>query len=653
MIKRLILCDCSGTQTVDQKAFGSLENITCSKIHTGLCTSQADQAAKFLRQDDAIVACLQERELFEELAEDLSVDPPEFVDIRDRAGWSEQGSNSGPKMAALVSDLTLKRPAEKAVDVTSEGLCLILGNAETALSVAEELSRFLSVTVMLPCAEETIPFNREFDVTSGTLKSASGTLGNFSVTMDALRLLTPGGRGDLSFGPAKNGAMSECDIILDLTGGSPLFPAPEKRDGYLRADPKDPLAIAACVLEASHMVGTFEKPLYLQYDPTICAHSRAQQSGCRKCLDICPTSAISSAGDGVLVDPMICAGCGACAALCPSGALSYDAPPVSFLFRRIQNLARAFGDAGGRAPRLLVHDSEFGAQMISLAARYFRGLPAEVIPLEVDTISGFGHGEMLAALGVGFTDVHLLLSPKTEISVVEGERTLANAIAGKAQISLIDVSDPDQFCDALYDVIPTNPLADPILPLGGRRDVTRLSAKALRPGVDAPIALPQGAPYGSVHVDSSTCTLCLSCASLCPSGALGDNPDLPQLRFQEAACLQCGICETACPENAISLLPRLNLDDAALEQTILHQEEPFACIECGALFGVKSTIEHVITQLEGKHAMFSNSDNSKLIQMCDTCRVNAQYHSTDNPFQQGDRPKVRTTDDYLKARKDH
>ncbi|MBV1925548.1 MAG: 4Fe-4S binding protein, partial [Rhodobacteraceae bacterium] len=138
----------------------------------------------------------------------------------------------------------------------------------------------------------------------------------------------------------------------------------------------------------------------------------------------------------------------------------------------------------------------------------------------------------------------------------------------------------------------------------------------------------------------------------CPSGALLDNEDTPQLRFQEDACLQCGICSHACPENAIGLLPQLDLSDAALSQRVLHEEDPFACISCGSLFGVKSTINRIMDKLVEKHAMFATTEQGKLIQMCDKCRIEAQYHSTSSPFQAAPRPRTRTTDDYLK-RRDH
>lgn len=83
----------------------------------------------------------------------------------------------------------------------------------------------------------------------------------------------------------------------------------------------------------------------------------------------------------------------------------------------------------------------------------------------------------------------------------------------------------------------------------------------------------------------------------------------------------------------------------------LKEEEPFACIECGSLFGVKSTVERITEKLSQGHSMFDSEDKLKLIQMCDTCRVNAQFHSQSSPFALGERPRPRTTEDYLKNRK--
>ncbi len=652
MAKRLILCDCSGSQSIDKGTLSANCEMACSRVYSNLCTTQIDRAAAEITKGDAVIACLQEQQIFEELGAEIGAMPAGFIDIRNRAGWSDQGKNSGPKMAALVSDALLDIPATKSLDIYSEGRCLILGDAETALPAAVQLAEALSVTVLLSQPSDA-PMDRSFDLVIGELKQASGSLGNFNVTINDLQQYSLGGRGAPVLGEPRNGGQTECDIILDLRGDTPLFPAPEKRDGYLRVDPGDPRAIAGAVFEAAQLAGEFEKPFYIGIENHLCAHSRAEITGCSKCLDVCPTSAISPDGEHVAIDASICAGCGSCSAVCPSGAITYDAPPTAFLFKRIENLAKTYRTAGGKSPRLLVHDADFGGEMIALAARFGRGLPSNVIPMQVSALSGFGHAEMLAALATGFAHVDLLLAPKTEREILKIELSFACAISGDKQVRLLDLTDPDALCEVLYADSKPSPKIEPILPIGNRRQITRLAAIALNGTPETLLPLPANAPYGTLEIDTDACTLCLSCAGLCPTGALGDNPDKPQLRFTEDACIQCGLCTRVCPENAITLKPQLDLSDQVFTQQVVHEEEPFACVECGALFGVKSTIEKISEKLAGKHSMFANNDTARLIQMCDHCRVAAQYKITDNPFQGGERPRVITTEDYFGKRKDH
>ncbi len=653
---RLLLCDCLGSQTVDATAIGGVASLDPSKVYTNLCGTQTEAAAKAIEAGDVMIACAQESAFFEMLAEELGVDAPGFVDIRDRAGWSDQGAKAGPKQAALAAEAALTLPASKVVDVISEGTCLIVGAGEAVFAAAAQLCDTLAVTVLQTDTSD-VPLDRRFDVVRGQVRNLNGALGQFEVRINGFAQLLPGGRGAFAFSDPKDGAVSECDVVVDLTGDPAMVPAPHKREGYLRADPRQPVAVAAVLAEAAQMVGTFEKPLYIALEPALCAHSRAEQTGCSKCLNICPTGAITSAGDHVAIDPMICAGCGACAALCPSGAIAYDAPPVSAVFRRLDALSSTYRKAGGKAPRLLVHDADHGGEMISLAARFGRGLPSDVIPFAMDSLAAFGHAEMMAALSCGFASVDVLLAPRTERDTPEHEAMLANALSGGGRVQVIDMVDPDALSDHLYGGDVPNPVVSPSLPIGTRRQVARVAAKAMMPEAEM-LPLPENAPYGAVLVNTDSCTLCLSCVSLCPSGALGDNPDLPQLLFQEDACLQCGLCATICPETAITLEPRMNLTDAAFSQVVLNEEEPFACIECGSLFGVKSTIEKITEKLAGKHSMFATSDAAKMIQMCDNCRIQAQYHSQNNPFSLGEPRIPRTTDDYLKEtpyskRKDH
>lgn len=649
MTKSLITCDCMGSLSLDSEALSRTTGLTVRPPCKALCTSQIAKAAEAIADPDTIFCCTQERAVFEALAEEMGLPAPPTLDLRDRAGWSGDDASKLPKMSALIAEALLPAPATKTLDVVSEGLCLILGPAEVALDAAHQLKDFLGVTVLLEDAAA-VPDAREFDVIFGRLRRAQGALGQFTVVIDALQQIEPGGRGAFGLTEPRDGGQSDCDILLDLRGDTPLFSAHEKREGYLRADPGHAPSVARAILQASHLIGTFEKPLYVRLEPTLCAHSRAEQTGCTRCLDLCPTGAITSAGEHVSIDPMICAGCGACSSVCPSGAVSYDAPPVPLTIQRVQTLAKAYLEAGGQAPRLMVHDSH-GAEMIRLSARHGRGLPADVIPLEMSAIGAFGHAEAVAALAAGFAHVTLLPGPGADRDALAAQVDLAAAIGGPERIALLDTSDPDAMSDTLFDGTTPTPVQTPVRPMGTRRQITRTAARALHPGTDH-LDLPAGAPYGAVLVDTGACTLCLSCVSLCPAGALGDNPDKPQLRFQEDACLQCGLCASVCPEDAITYAPRLDLTDAALRQEVLNEEEPFACVECGSLFGSKSAIDRITEKLTG-HSMFSDPGKLRMIQMCDNCRVNAQYHSQDNPFAAGERPRIRTTDDYYSDRKDH
>jgi ferredoxin len=163
------------------------------------------------------------------------------------------------------------------------------------------------------------------------------------------------------------------------------------------------------------------------------------------------------------------------------------------------------------------------------------------------------------------------------------------------------------------------------------------------------VALPAGAPFGAVEVGDG-CTLCLSCVSACPTGALSDDPDRPLLRFAEDACVQCGLCKATCPEKVITLVPRL-VFAAPTATRVLREEEPFYCIRCGQPFGVKSTIERILAKLEGKHWMYQSAPpRLDLIKMCGDCRVVVVAQEGFDPHDAPPRPKLRTTEDYLRER---
>src|SRR4029078_10103845 len=120
-----------------------------------------------------------------------------------------------------------------------------------AIEAAALLADHLDITVLIARAQGlTPPRVRSFRGVQGTVKSAKGHLGAFEIVVDDYAQPAPSSRGALAFGAPRDGAVSRCDLLLDLAGGAPLFTASDLRDGYLRANPGDPAAVLRAVLKA-------------------------------------------------------------------------------------------------------------------------------------------------------------------------------------------------------------------------------------------------------------------------------------------------------------------------------------------------------------------------------------------------------------------
>jgi ferredoxin len=659
-----LVCSCEGTMPLDAAVFerGCRE----ADVNSGrqLCRAELDRVRALAASGAPLtIGCTQEAPLFREIIAEAAGNAG-FANIRESAGWSTEAAAAGPKMAALMAAAATPMPDVPVTPLHSGGVVLVYGRDEHAIEAASLLKKHLDVTALITRPTDLMPPRiTEFPIAKGTIRTAKGHLGAFEIIVDDFAMPRPSSRGALTFGPARDGAVSRSDILLDVSGGPPLFPAADLRDGYLRADPGDRAGLLAAVLRARDLVGDFDKPRYVAFTADLCAHSRSQIVGCRRCLDLCPTSAIEPAGDHVAIDAGICAGCGQCAAACPTGAASYALPPSDALMRKLRTLLTVYREAGGVSPILLIHDEDHGGALIEALARWGDGLPANVLPFAINAVTQIGLEVIAAAFAYGAVAVRVVLraQPRHDPAGLHNTIALARPIlAGFGlsgnRLATIETDDPYALGEALRAIEPGEAVLRPSTfePVGGKRDVLRLALRELRRVAPAPadiIALPAGAPFGAVEINVEGCTLCLSCVAACPTGALSDDPDQPLLRFAEDACVQCGLCKATCPEKVVSLVPRLALGNAAAAPRVLKQEEPFQCIRCGKPFGVKSTIERVAAALASKHWMYRNSPNRlDVIKMCEDCRVAAVTEEGLDPYGASARPKPRTTDDYLRER---
>ena len=459
--------------------------------------------------------------------------------------------------------------------------------------------------------------------------------------------------GAISFDRADRKRNAEFDLVLDLRA-EPKMRMSQTPKGYY-APGKDPLEQALIVNQLLEMVGEFEKPKYFAYNDKICAHGRNGKVGCNACIDVCSTGAISSlfkGGQGsVEVNPNLCMGCGACATVCPSGAMRYNYPSVPHQGKELKALANVFSTEAKKlnnsmAPSLLLHTLTAGTQLIDSLGRsahvmpkQFEGLPAFVIPYAIEHIASTGLDLWLGALSYGFSEVLLLSSGDEDPayrSALEEQSQLGNAILQaygfdeRIRLIMVDaVDDLPTVSKAMGSLRQRGALQSLCTPASfglseQKRETLEVvlghlekQAKTALP--EAGIALPKASLLGGLAINKESCTLCMSCVSSCPEGALLDNPDEPILSFIEKQCVQCGICAQTCPEQALTLAPRLRKVEQRKQRAVLNETQAFYCISCGKPVGTLKMVNLMLTKL-GAHGAFAGAAMDRL-KMCGDCRV--------------------------------
>ncbi|WP_435301685.1 4Fe-4S binding protein [Aeromonas salmonicida] len=552
-----------------------------------------------------------------------------------RAGRSEQHGDRNSRARAYALQHTVKTdnliPAT--VSYQSQGRLLLVGPEDRIRRAASLLPAGVKPTLLVTESvhnAEAADLEAVFEATASlaalTLRESSltGYLGQFQLT----GLNGQGERVNLAAlcFPQQAAAVSEqlreprFDLVADL-GRAPLFALERPPVGYLHL--ADDQGLAERLAELCALTGIFDKPRYFRIDPEACAFTARGVPGCSRCLDVCPTDALKPINGRIQIDPHLCQGFGSCASACPTGAIAYHQPDANtsgdYLFR----LLKHYREAGGEAPQLLIAGENEREWVEAELTR----LPANWLPVWAEESASLGIESWFAALAYGVSAVRIALGDDAPASVrALVERELASAavlLAGAGlsadRIVLFDVAAEK---DELLSCEPAVALLDKPLK-GDKRENLFAAFDALwqaNGGRHEPLAVPHGAPYGSVELKESDCTLCMGCVAVCPTRALHAVGHAPGLNFIEQDCIQCGMCEKACPEQAIVLASRLQpVPEARRAVQSLKAEEAACCIRCGKPFAPASMIRRIQQKLAG-HSHFQNEAAQRLL-MCEDCRV--------------------------------
>jgi ferredoxin len=500
-----------------------------------------------------------------------------------------------------------------AVSYISSGRLLLIGPAERVAAAWARLPAPLSRFALLSDAPGGLP--QERCLTGARAIAVEGWLGAFHVTA---RLQ----EGVCAVHERLTGTGGAFDLILDLSP-APLLSLPVPPVGYY-APGVDEERLARMLTELPDMIGVFDKPKFFSYRAELCAHDSGAVRGCRACLERCGAAAIAAENGGVRVNPYLCQGCGDCTSACPSGALRYACPTPAESLQSLRRMLQDFTCANRNTPWLLLLPGEEGEVWWETRAET---LPDRLLPFPLEALGAAGLEFWLAALAFGAAGVALLDLPHvSDMTRANLEQQLNH---GRALLDALGIGGER----LVFSATPALPEKTALCPpatfacLHDKRKTLHLALEHLwrhAPLQPEEAALPEGAPFGAIHVDAEKCTLCLACVTLCPTGALLDGGEEPRLSLIEVNCVQCGRCAHGCPESAIALEPRYLFDhNRARAPRLVHQEAVFHCEGCGKPFATERMIRAISERLKN-HPMFQGG-RLRSLRLCEECRVREMF----------------------------
>lgn len=319
-----------------------------------------------------------------------------------------------------------------------------------------------------------------------------------------------------------------------------------------------------------------------------------------------------------------CIGCAACVSACPTDALRWLPATPQVLLQDLRD-AMAPHIQQGAAP-IVVYFQQ-GTDFPATG----RESEATVVVLEVAAIGLVGMAALLTAMALGAAGVVILVDDTVGDHV---RRRLSEEV--RWSLCLLTAWGFSDDCIGLwpftgatarlpalsnrYSVPPAQYSFDHLERILIRRAAGHLARHGRNPSTI--VALPHGAPFGTVRIDGAQCTLCMACAGACRMKALvAISGDAPGLGFMESLCVQCGACAHVCPEQAITLVPRMNPDPiSTASRSALHQIQPARCSLCGRVFASSQMIASIQRKLRG-HWMYADIAGQNRLHMCDQCRV--------------------------------
>ena len=651
----VFLCDCRSTLNMDLQKIGNPASLVVVATNPEKDIEDFASKADQLELEHVVVGCCAKPSIFEEALQGKTL---HFLDLKGKCfaphSNLEQAHTKASKMIEAeirVSNIKAKNPVP--VNPLQVGnRVVIFTEFSEGLKLASMLDELMdgdsaAVTLCISSDIEGLEDGSPLLEQRTSLIAVEGRLGNLKITLEPDQILNGGSQKRFDL---------KADQLIVLTKTHP--PGIKRRTGVHLLSGVGNEILEETVRQVRDLVGHFHKPVHLTYDQDICAGGDKGMETCGRCISYCPYDAISRQTENRLriqVDHLTCEGCGACVSACPTSALQFTEPSPQEIYARMAALLESSKEKQGNVepPVIVFHCEEMGRKVLETAGLVPLPYSPGVLPVEVPCLRYVSESNMLAAMSLGAAGVGLLgcedcpngerelLYQKYDFTQLilqnfDLDQDRVRIITAEAGQEADAVEAINQFVSQLSEspmvpnwTTPSQTLNRSILSdvLGDFIDQT-----GNEPGR---ISLSSELPFAFANINESGCTLCRSCANVCPTNAFRFEEESNSLHFKHINCVGCGLCEEVCPENVITIKRELVLEKQSLDYTLVAEDEMINCLKCKKPYINRRALEAVeskLFEIESLKNTFSGN-RKNILRMCPDCRTVAAMMEVDRGWE--------------------
>lgn len=314
----------------------------------------------------------------------------------------------------------------------------------------------------------------------------------------------------------------------------------------------------------------------IKIEPLKCLRGEYFHNECSKCMDICPTDAISLVSKRISIDSTKCNSCNACIGICPTSTIiNGEFDTSSFIIK----------SGFDKDLNLTCNSSKTCISIFKVEELISLGLRANSVTcdmskcddckLNIDSMVSDVIEKNIEEANRFLSDINRqVISINKEVVEISRRQVLKSFVK---DVNSIDTQDDN--IDILFDPKETLPKS---------RVIFQNSLKAVIENLPTEKKNDKFSFFTHKNIDFKSCDNCGDCVQFCPTNALSFTSDKTKILFMQLRCISCGICDDICKQKAFSSDDSFDVVNLAFSRAEVLIENHFAiCSECKVSFPQK------------------------------------------------------------------